>query len=126
MQKNSNTQRGARGLKRYHSTTTSDGDSTDSDEESLPLSVVIDQLHRKFPRLNLPQYLPLLEKQGIMYAKSVIGFDEEYFTALGIAEGAVKPLLSGVQKAWTREARKKKRAKVTDKENWRRAESVEI
>jgi hypothetical protein len=115
-----------KGLKRDHSMTT-DGDTTDDDdEESLPLSTVINQLHRKFPRLNLPQYLPILEKQGILYAESAIGFDEEYFVSLGVAEGAVKPLLSGVKKAWARETRVKKRAKVADKENYARAESIEV
>jgi len=75
---------------------TTDSDSTNSDEESLSISDVIAQLHRKYSRLNFPQYLPLLEKHRIVYAESVTGFDEEYFTSLGIAEGAVKPFLSGV------------------------------
>jgi hypothetical protein len=119
-----------KGLKHNHAMTTygdsTDGDSTDSEEESLSLSIVINQLHRKFPQLNLPQYLHLLEKQGILYAESAVGFDEEYFISLGIVEGAVKPLLSGIQKAWAREKRLKKCAKVVDKENYSRAESVEV
>ena len=102
---------------------TTDSDSTDSDEESLPIADVITQLHRKYPRLNFPQYLPLLEGQGIVYAESVTGFDEEYFTSLGIAEGAVKPFLLGVRKVMRKE---KKRAKVSNKENHSRFESVEI
>ena len=94
---------------------------SDSDEEALPLSEVIDQLHRKFPRLNLPQYMPLLEKAGIFYAETVANFDKEFYVTLGMSEGATGPFIAGVKKTLGHSKRAKKRARMYNKEN-----SVEI
>jgi hypothetical protein len=68
------------------------------------------------------QYLPLLQKQGIISANTVSDFKKEFYVELGITEGAVGPFMSGVKKALEHEKREKKRA---HKENISR-ESVEI
>lgn len=110
-----------RGLKRLNSSTSDS--SEDSNAESLSLSLILDHLDVKFPKLNLPQYMPLLEEKGIVYVESVFDFDRKYYIDLGLAEGAVGPFLGGVKKALAREKREKKRAKV-NKEN--RSPSLEI
>ncbi|EDR12464.1 uncharacterized protein LACBIDRAFT_311891 [Laccaria bicolor S238N-H82] len=110
-----------RGLKRLNSSTSDS--SEDSNAESLSLSLILDDLDVKFPKLNLPQYMPLLEEKGIVYVESVFDFDRKYYIDLGLAEGAVGPFLGGVKKALARGKREKKRAKV-NKEN--RSASLEI
>jgi hypothetical protein len=44
----------------------------------------------------LPQYMPLFEKEKILYAESVLQLDGEYLLWLGIAEGTVHILMAGV------------------------------
>ncbi|KJA28245.1 hypothetical protein HYPSUDRAFT_130137 [Hypholoma sublateritium FD-334 SS-4] len=107
-----------RGLKRSHSADFSE-ESTDSDgdEEALSLSDVIDRLHRKFPRLNLPQYVPLFEQEGIVYAETVAEFSKDFYIHLGMTEGAVNRLLPGVKRILELEKRARKRARAYDKEN---------
>ncbi|KAF8805111.1 hypothetical protein BYT27DRAFT_7105037 [Phlegmacium glaucopus] len=108
----------ARGLKRGRSTiSTVDSTDSDSDEEALPLSDVLDQLHHKFPQLNLPQYMPVLKQQGIVYAETVSDFDRDFYTGLGIAEGAVGRFMSGVKKILRCEKREKKHMRMYNKEN---------
>lgn len=97
--------------RRFSSVSESAGSDSDSDEEALPLSDVLRQLNRKFPQLYLMQYLPLLQKQGIIYADTVSDFKKEFYVKLGIPEGAVGPFMSGVKKALEREKREKKRAR---------------
>ena len=58
--------------------------------------------------------------------ESVAAFDAEYFVSHGIAEGAVQPFLLGVEKVKARATREKKRAKIANKENYLREESVEV
>jgi len=106
-------------LKRNHSICSDDA--TDSDEEALTLSEVLQNLHRKYPRLDLPQYMPLFEKEKIIYAETILQFDREYLLQLGIADGAVHLLMEGVQKVLRREKKERKRARVYQKE-----QSVEI
>jgi len=85
------------------------------------------RLNNKYPLLGLPQYLPALKAQGIVYAESVGSFEKEYYVRLGMAEGAVGPFLMGVKKALKSKKKEKKRAKYVDKENERnREESIEI
>lgn len=98
-----------------------DGTDSDSDGEALSLSDVLDQLHRKFPKLNLLQYLPTLKQHGIVYAETISDFDKDFYTGLGMAEGAVGRFMSGVKKILGHEKRAKKRVRVYNKEN-----SVEI
>jgi hypothetical protein len=50
----------------------------DSDDEALTLSEVLQGLHHKYPLLDLPQYMPLFEKEKILYAESVLQLDGEY------------------------------------------------
>ena len=107
-----------RGLKRRNSLIADSSD--DSDAESLPLSHILDELDVKFPKLNLPQYMPLLEEKGIVYVESVFDFDRKFYIDLGLAEGAVGPFLGGVKKALAREKREKKRARLN------RSPSLEI
>jgi len=95
----------------------------DSDAKSLLLSLILNDLDVKFPKLNLPQYMPLLEEKGIVYVESVFDFDRKYYIDLGLAEGAVGPFLGGVKKALACEKREKKQAKL-NKEN--RSPSLEI
>ncbi len=96
-------------------------DTTDSDEEALTLYEVLQNLHRKYPQLDLPQYMPLFKKEKIVYAETILQFDREYLVQLGIAEGAVHLLMAGVQKVLCREKKERKRARA-----YRREESVEI
>lgn len=105
------------GIKRLHSITSDD--STDSDEESLPLADVL--LNQKYPQLSLPQYMPFLEQEKIMYAETVLEFDKDYLVGLGILEGAARPLLKGVEKVVGHEKKERKHARVSQKE-----QSVEI
>lgn len=56
---------------------------TVTDEEALPLSDVLNQLHRKFSQLNLPHYMPILKEQGIIYAETVADFDKEFYVEWG-------------------------------------------
>ena len=74
-------------------------DLSDSNEESPLVSDILQIIDRKYPQLNLPQYMPLLEEQKICYAETILEFEVDYFVGLGIPEGAVWPLLAGVQKA---------------------------
>ncbi|KJA14422.1 hypothetical protein HYPSUDRAFT_208729 [Hypholoma sublateritium FD-334 SS-4] len=107
-----------RGLKRSRSPDSAE-ESTDSDnnKEALSLSDVIDRLHRKFPQLNLPQYVPLFEQEGIVYAETVAEFGKDFYIHLGMTEGAAGRLLSGVKRILELDKRAKKRARAYDKEN---------
>ncbi|KJA21501.1 hypothetical protein HYPSUDRAFT_1088101 [Hypholoma sublateritium FD-334 SS-4] len=107
-----------RGSKRSRSADSGE-ESTDSDndEEALSLSNVIDRLHRKFPQLNLPQYVPLFEKEGIVYAETVAEFSKDFYIRLGMTEGAAGRFLSGVKRILELERRGKKRARAYNKEN---------
>jgi hypothetical protein len=104
------------GLKRRLSLTSED--LSDSDEESPLVSDVLHIIDRKYPQLNLPQYMPLFEEQKIVYAETVLEFEVEYFIGLGIPEGAVRPLLAGVRKALHRlkVQSKKKCARIFNRE----------
>lgn len=118
----------SRHLKRCRSASTSD--SSDSDEECLLVSEIINQLYRKYPQLDLPQYLPVLKEHGIIYADSVGEFSKDYYAGLGMADGSVVPFLSGVRRALKQVKKGKKRVKITNKENnrayARQESSVEI
>ncbi len=83
----------------------------------MSLSNVIDRLHRKFPQLNLPQYVPLFEKEGIVYAETVAEFSKDFYIRLGMTEGAAGRFLSGVKRILELERRGKKRARAYNKEN---------
>jgi hypothetical protein len=108
------------GLKRRLSLTSED--LSDSDEESPLVSDILQIIDRKYPQLNLPQYMPLLEEQKIVYAETVLEFDVDYFVGLGIPEGAVRPLLEGVRKALrSKKANLKKHARTINREK-----SVEV
>lgn len=95
--------------------------STDDDDESLSISDALQIIHPKYPQLNLPQYMPLLEEHNILYAETVLEFDVDHFVELGIPEGAVRPLFVGVRKALARKRKEKKRVRV-----YQREQSVEI
>ncbi len=109
----------AQNLKRNHSIISTD-DSSDSDseeeEEALPISDVIHRLHRKFPLLNFPQCMPLLKKEGIVYAETAISFHEDFYLDLGLTEGAVSQLLLGVKSMLRSEKREKKRVRTFNRE----------
>ncbi|KJA12722.1 hypothetical protein HYPSUDRAFT_152273, partial [Hypholoma sublateritium FD-334 SS-4] len=114
----------ARNLKRTHSVVSTEESSDsdgDSDEEALRLSDVIHRLHRKFPLLNFPQYMPLLKQEGIIYAETVANFSEDFYTDLGLTEGAVGQFLSSVKRILGSEKREKKRVRA-----YSRQYSVEI
>lgn len=84
-------------------------------------------LHRKYPKLNFPQYEDILTKRNIVYAKSALWFDEDFYLKLGIEDVAVDPFMEAIGKALHRKEVRKKRAKRDNKENdfcWQ--ESVEI
>jgi hypothetical protein len=87
------------------------------------LADVLKILNQKYPQLNLPQYMPLLEQEKIMYAETVLEFDKDYLVGLGIPKGAARPLLKGVEKVvgCEKKERNLKRARIYQKE-----ESVEI
>lgn len=113
-------------MKRTHSVVSteesSDSDSdSDSDEEALRLSDVIHRLHRKFPLLNFPQYMPLFKQEGIVYAETVANFSEDFYTDLGLTEGAVGQFLSSVKRILGSEKRERKRVRA-----YSRQYSVEI
>lgn len=109
------------GLKRARSVS-SDDDSTDSDEdEAVTLSDVLQVLDRKYPKLNLPQYMPLFEAEKIMYAETFLQCNRAYLTRLGVAEGAIHLLMEGVPKVLSRETRERKRIRA-----YGRNPSVEI
>lgn len=110
------------GLKHDHSIFSDDA--TDSDEEALTLSEVLQTLYCKYPRLDLPQYMPLFEKEKIIYAETILKFDWEYLVQLGIAKGAVDILMAGVQKVLHQEKKERKRARHSVL--FQRGESVEI
>ena len=100
-------------MKRSRSLTdTSDADSDSDEEEALPLSEVLLTLHPKYPKLDLLQYIPLFEKENIFYAETILQFDKDYLAQLGIAEGAIYPLMSGVEKILRREEKQRKRARL--------------
>lgn len=109
-------------MKRDHSIFSDDA--TDSDDEALTLSEVLQTLHRKYPRLDLPQYMPLFEKEKIVYAETILEFDREYLVQLGIAEGAVDILMAGIRKVLRQEKKERKRARHSVL--FQRGESVEI
>lgn len=96
-------------------------DTSDSDEESLPLADVLQDLNRKYPQLDLPQYLPLLNHQKIVYAETILELEKDYLVALGIPEGAARPLVKGVEKVILRKEKERKKARLHQKE-----QSVEI
>ena len=54
--------------------------------------------------------MALFEKEKVVYAETVLHFDRDYLAQLGIAEGAIHPLMLGVRKILRREEREKKRA----------------
>jgi hypothetical protein len=110
---------GTSGLKRRLSLASED--LSDSDEESPPVFDILQIIDRKYPQLNLPQYMPLLEEQKIVYAETVLEFEVEYFVGLGIPEGAVRPLLTGVRKALQSKKGKKCARRVFNRE-----ESLEV
>ncbi len=86
-------------LKRSHCSVSTEEDSdSDSDEEALLLADVINKLHRKFPQLNLPQYMPLFEEQDIIYVETISHFTKDYYIDLGLTEGAISQLLSSIKK----------------------------
>ena len=105
-----------RGLKRRNSSP-SDLGGGDSDSESIALSDILEGLHRKFPKLNFPQYSRIFQARGIFYAESAAHFDREYFLQLGVADGAVGLFLSAVRRAINRQQGAEKRARVSLKEN---------
>lgn len=97
----------------------------DGDSECLTISNLLAELHVKYPRLNFPQYETLLAEKSILYAESVLEFDKYFYLDLGMAEGSIGSFMRGVSMALKRE-KGKKRAKLDDKENYNRQESVEI
>ena len=103
--------------KRSHSTvSTEESSDSDDDDEAMLLSYAMDKLHRKFPQLDLPQYMPIFEKEDIIYAESVPEFDKDFYTDLGLTEGAVGRLLSGVKKLLKAEKREKKRVRAYNRQ----------
>ncbi|KJA23054.1 hypothetical protein HYPSUDRAFT_201616 [Hypholoma sublateritium FD-334 SS-4] len=107
-----------RNLKRSLSAVlTEESSGSDSDEEALLLSDVINRLHRKFPLLDLPQYIPLLKQAGIVYADTVTEFDRDFYIDLGMTEGGVGRFLSGVKRILEFKKREQKRARIYNKEN---------
>ena len=104
-------------LKRSHSSISTEEDSdSDSDEEALLLSDVIDKLHRKFPQLNLPQYMPLFEQQDIIYAETVANFTRNFYINLGLTAGAISQLLSSIKKVSTFEKKDRKQVRTCNRE----------
>lgn len=81
------------------------------------MSDVLQNLHRSYPLLNLQQYMPLLQQHDILYAKTVLDLQKEYFLELGIPEGAVGILITGVQKVIGQERRERKRARYQRQES---------
>jgi hypothetical protein len=106
----SKTDASPRGLKRRNSSSSSPDD--ESDSEPLLLFGILQEIHRKFPRLNFLQYSNALRKKGFDYAESVGHFDREYFIQLGLPEGVVVIFLDGVQKALERQKTAIKRARL--------------
>jgi hypothetical protein len=108
------------GFKRLRSITSENStDSDDSDEEPLALADVLETLNQKYPQINLPQYMPILEQEKIVYAETVLEFDKDYLVGLGIPEGETRSLLKGVEKVVGRrkkEKKEKKRIQVSQRE----------
>ena len=105
-----------RGLKRP-SLALSDSSGGDSDSHSSLLSDILEDLHRKFPQFNFPQYSRILEARGIFYAENAVDCDRDYFVELGLSEGAAASFLSAIRNAITRQQPARKRARVSLKEN---------
>jgi hypothetical protein len=105
-----------RGLKRRKSSSSDSSNGGNGDSDSLLLSDILEGLHRKFPKLQFPQYASILESKGIFYAQSVFKFDHKYFVELGLSECAVGLFLSAVRRAIGRQQGGEKRARVTLKE----------
>lgn len=97
-------------------------DLSDNDDESPLVSDILQVIDRKYSQLNLPQYMPLLEEQKIVYAETVLEFEVDYFVGLGIPEGAVRPL-AGVRKTLQskKKAKTQKRTRIFNRE-----ESIEV
>jgi hypothetical protein len=101
----------------------SSDDDSDEDDEALTIVDVLQELHKKFPALNYPQYAEALKEKGIIYATSALDFDKLYYKdSVGMADGAIGQFVKRVGKM-VRAAKKrngKKRARTgddNDKEN---------
>lgn len=97
-----------------HSLSDCSGSSAESegDKEALPLSDVLQNLNHKYPKLDLPQYMALFEKEKIVYAETILQFDQDYLAQLWIAEGAIYPLMLGVRKTLGRREKERKQVRL--------------
>ncbi|KAJ6624469.1 hypothetical protein B0H10DRAFT_2006118 [Mycena sp. CBHHK59/15] len=65
-------------------------ESSDDDNDVLTIADVLQELHKKFPALDYPQYADALKEKGIIYATSVLDFDNLYYKDnVGMADGAI-------------------------------------
>ena len=101
----------------------SSDDDSDDDDDALTIADVLQELHKKFPALNYPQYTEALKEKGIIYATSALDFDNLYYKdSVGMADGAIGQFVKRTGKM-VKAAKKrngKKRARTgddNDKEN---------
>ncbi|KAJ6490434.1 hypothetical protein DFH09DRAFT_1454369 [Mycena vulgaris] len=96
---------------------------SDSDGESLPIDDVLNELNKKFPALDYPQYATALKAKGIAYASSVVGLGASYYKEnIGMVDGAIEPFIKRTRKMMkaVKKRNGKKRARSgadDDKEN---------
>lgn len=94
-------------------------DDSDSDEDNtIPITDVLRELHARMPDLDFPKYEVALKHQGIAYARSVLDFDKGYLKEeIGMPAGAVGEFLRGVKKILKGKAKEAKRARMEGNEN---------
>lgn len=94
-------------------------DESDSDDEdAIPITGVLQELHGRMPDLDFRKYKAALKRQGIAYARSVLDFDKDYLKEkIGMPDGAVGEFLRGVKKIVKGKGKQAKRARVQGDEN---------
>ncbi|KAJ6614275.1 hypothetical protein B0H10DRAFT_1803816 [Mycena sp. CBHHK59/15] len=95
-------------------------ESSDDDNDALTIADVLQELHKKFPALDYPQYADALKEKGIIYATSVLDIDNLYYKDnVGMADGAIRQFVKHTGKM-VKAAKKrngKKRARTGNDNN---------
>ncbi|KAF8055894.1 hypothetical protein FPV67DRAFT_1567097 [Lyophyllum atratum] len=95
----------------------SESEGFSDDENPIPITDILQSLHRKRPALNYPQYEAALTKAGIAYASAVPDFEKVFFERdVGMPKGAVGDFIRATKSAVMKGRKRSKRARQ-DKEN---------
>ncbi|KAF9053254.1 hypothetical protein BJ165DRAFT_1523965 [Panaeolus papilionaceus] len=79
--------------------TGSDDDCIDYHQEDLLVSSLLWSLDVRFAKINFPRYKGILQAKGLIYARSILHFEPEYYVNLGMEEGSVGILLEETERA---------------------------